>query len=251
MAEHDTVNVHMVAAGQYHDIDHARLELLKLLAENERIRVTVAGDYHDLDALNASDFLITYTCNLIPSEPEQEALRDYIKGGKRWLALHGTNAILEFIEGGVDTPETAPILMETLGSQFKAHPPIQPFTVTNAHPNHPLVAGIDAFETDDELYLCKLHGELEVLLETRFTGSADGFIDADWPDDDPRPVYYINQVGDGEVLYLNLGHCRGHYDMQPMVEYYPEIERGSWERPEFYELLRRAIRYCSGESVGV
>ena len=69
-------------------------------------------------------------------------------------------------------------------------------------------------------------------------------MEEDWPDDEPRPLYYINPVGEGEVLYLNLGHCRGHYDMQPMVAYYPVIERGSWEKPEYYELLRRGIRYC-------
>ena len=47
------------------------------------------------------------------------------------------------------------------------------------------------------------------------------------------------------MLYLNLGHCRGHYDMQPLMDYYPVIERGSWEREEYYELLRRGIRYCA------
>jgi uncharacterized protein len=46
------------------------------------------------------------------------------------------------------------------------------------------------------------------------------------------------------VLYLNLGHCRGHYDMQPMIDNYPKIERGSWQLPQFYELLRRGIAYC-------
>ena len=62
-------------------------------------------------------------------------------------------------------------------------------------------------------------------------------------------MYYIKKVGAGEVLYLNLGHCRGHYDMQPMVDYYPEIERGSWDKPEYYELLRRGLRYCAGMPV--
>jgi len=47
MSKHRTVNVYLVAAGEWHDIDFARLELLKLLAENERIRVHVAEDYHD------------------------------------------------------------------------------------------------------------------------------------------------------------------------------------------------------------
>ena len=40
---------------------------------------------------------------------------------------------------------------------------------------------------------------------------------------------------------LTLGHCRSTYDMQPLVEEYPEIERGSWELPVFYDLLRRGI----------
>ena len=52
-----TVNAYLVAAGQWHDIDFARLELLKLLAENDRIRVRVAENYHDLDAIRAADFL--------------------------------------------------------------------------------------------------------------------------------------------------------------------------------------------------
>ena len=100
MSEHRTTNVYLVAAGQYHDIDFARLELLKLLAEDDKIRVTVASDYSDVEGIQASDFLITYTCNLVPSEAEQIALRDFVSSGKRWFALHGTNAILEFLESG-------------------------------------------------------------------------------------------------------------------------------------------------------
>lgn len=45
-------------------------------------------------------------------------------------------------------------------------------------------------------------------------------------------MYYIHRLGEGEVLYLNLGHCRGHYDMRPLMDYYPQIERGSWEKPD-------------------
>jgi hypothetical protein len=32
--------------------------------------------------------------------------------------------------------------------------------------------------------------------------------------------------------------------MRPLMDFYPKIERGSWAKPEYYELLRRAIRYC-------
>ena len=139
--DNETVNVYLVAAGQFHDIDFARLEILKLLAEDDRIRTRVAANYHDLEAIDAADFLITYTCNLVPEHAEQEALRDFVGGGKRWFALHGTNSILKFLpdSGGVNCPKIAPVLMQTLGTQFMAHPPIQPFQVEITDPEHELV----------------------------------------------------------------------------------------------------------------
>ncbi len=240
------INAYLVAAGMYHDIDFARQEIVKLLLENPNIRTKVAADYHDIEGIQTSDFLISYTCNLMPSEDEQKALVEYIKGGGKWFALHGTNSILEFTEKGVDAPETAPIVMELLGSQFMAHPPIQPFTVKTEAMDHELVKDVGEFDTDDEQYLCKMHGEHELLMYSEYRGTCDGWINSDFNNDDKRAVYYIKKTGDGEVLYLNLGHCRGHWDMEPVAEYYPQIERGSWEKPEFYELLRRGIKYCAG-----
>jgi type 1 glutamine amidotransferase len=238
------IRAYLVAGGKYHDIDYARVELLKLLAEFDDVRVRVGEDYRDLEAIAESDFLVTYTCDVKPTPEQAEALREYVAGGKRWLALHGTNSIMEFVAGGVDCPRTAPEFMELLGSQFRAHPPIGKFEVTVSNPDHPLVRGIDTFEVEDELYLCEYHGKLESLLETRFTGQAAGFIHADWPDDEPRLVMYINRVGEGEVLYCTLGHCRSKYDMRPVMDEYPMTERGAWETPVFYELLRRGLNWA-------
>ena len=47
----------------------------------------------------------------------------------------------------MDSPRIAPIMMETLGSQFIAHPPIEPYKVEVSQPNHPLVEGFEEFET--------------------------------------------------------------------------------------------------------
>ena len=46
------------------------------------------------------------------------------------------------------------------------------------------------------------------------------------------------------MLYNTLGHCRGHYDMVPVKDYYPTVDRCSWELPVFHELLRRSIRWA-------
>ena len=166
------LNAYLVCGGRWHDFDFARVELLKLLGEHENVRTRVAGDYRDLEALEASDFLITYTCDLEGVSPEQEkALQDFVRGGGRWLALHGTNSVMDFLDDGrVASPRTQDTLMRTLGSQFIAHPPIAPYTVENVNPEHPLVAGIEPFEVEDELYLCEYHGRVEALLATRFSG---------------------------------------------------------------------------------
>jgi uncharacterized protein len=132
--------------------------------------------------------------------------------------------------------------METLGSMFIAHPPIGPYQVTVADPEHPLVRGIEPFETTDELYLTKTYGDLHLLLDTEFEGEAVGFVKRNWQRA-RYPVFYLHQVGRGSVLYLTLGHCRGHYDMRPLTNWYPEIERGAWRLPVFYELLRRGISW--------
>jgi type 1 glutamine amidotransferase len=57
---------------------------------------------------------------------------------------------------------------------------------------------------------------------------------------------YLRNLGKGTVLYNTLGHCRGHYDMAPVLDYYPRIERCSWEKPAYYELLRRSLRWARG-----
>jgi hypothetical protein len=238
-------NVVLIAGGRFHDIDFARLELLKLLAEDDQNRVRVFEDYRNLDAIRAAEVLVTYTCDVMPALHEQEALRAWLEAGGRWFALHGTNSILRVLKDGVDSPRWAPHLMETLGSQFIAHPPIMPYRVEVADPAHPLVQGVEPFDADDELYLSEYHGQLHVLLDTQYGGEAAGFFEKDWPQA-RHPVFYIKRHGAGAVLYLTLGHCRGHYDMQDFgIAHYPVIERGSWALPVYYDLLRRGLGWAA------
>jgi type 1 glutamine amidotransferase len=90
---------------------------------------------------------------------------------------------------------------------------------------------------------------LTTLLHTTWRGRANGFVDSDWTGGDGRqPVVYLRPLGDGAVLYNTLGHCRSHYDMVPVKDYYPDVDRCSWELPVFYELLRRSLRWARGES---
>lgn len=96
------INCVLVCGGVWHDIDFARLELLKLLADDPSVRTRVFEDFENLEALRQADVLITYTCDVTPSLAAQEVLRDWLTAGGRWYALHGTNSVLRMLADGPD-----------------------------------------------------------------------------------------------------------------------------------------------------
>lgn len=247
-AENDSkIDVYLLCNAKYHDTNFSRLELLKLLAEHEDVWVRVGDSYRDVEAINASSLLITYTCDLCPTEEEQAGLQRFLRGGGRWLALHGTNALIEFTDSGKpDTPDIAPDLMSMLGSRFVAHPDIQPLHIRVTDPDHPLVAGIDDFDVEDEPYYCEHIGDNHVLLDADYDTPSSGYVQSEFGiDQGPHPQMYLHDYQGGEVLYLLLGHCRGKYDLRPLADV-ADIQRCAWESPVYYELLRRGIRWGIG-----
>jgi type 1 glutamine amidotransferase len=226
-------------------MDFVRRELLAALADVPQLKVGVHSDYESLRSLETSDFLISYTCNVPVSERAQRLLRDWVARGGRWFALHATNALLEWTAEGVRSAGGSPTLFSLLGSEFIAHPPYGAFEVTNVMPDHPLVRDIPPFGVVDELYLARQHASLEVLLATEFGGETPAFVPRDWPLES-RPVMYIRHLERGAVLYLTLGHRRGHYDAPHKAPYLPDVQIGPWEDPLFRELIRRGILWSVG-----
>lgn len=238
---------HVVVGGASHDFDFVRLELLRLCAEIPHLRLSVHADFEPLETIAPPALLLSYTCDVRPSARVEAALERFVLQGGRWFALHATNSHLAWTDAGVASRHTASPFFRTLGSAFVAHPPLDgsAFRVNVDAPEHPLVRGIEPFDVADELYLGESFGTPDVLLSTRFSGATPGFVVDQWPDDNPRPIMYLNRIGAGAVLYLNLGHARGHYDAPHRTPYYPRIERGAWATPTFYELLRRGIRWAA------
>lgn len=242
------IDGHVVVGGMAHDFDSVRLDLLTLAAEDNRLRLRVSSSFEEVgDGAAAPDptFLISYTCNVAPSDIAISRLQNFLAGGGRWVTLHATNALLDWRpEGVAGAPITHPFL-SLMGSSFQAHPPLGQFTVEPVSA-HPVVAGLGPFDVEDELYLADLDGAAEVLMATRFSGMAPGFIRSDWRDDDPvRPVVYLKQVGAGTILHCALGHRRGHYDAPHRTPYLPVCEDGPWKTPAFRMLLRRAIAWAA------
>ncbi len=243
------VRAMLIAGGRYHDIDHARLSLLAMLADRCFVRTRVESDYRSLETLQAADCLITYTCNLAPDAAGVSSITSFLQRGGRWLALHGTNSLLAQNEAGRwYAPEDKSGFMELLGSQFAAHPPIAPYEVKARKADDQLVAGIGDFivEGGDELYYMRRFGEIDVVLDAPAQGPAKGFVERDWPDAERHPVLYRKKVGAGEIVYFTLGHRRGHYDMAPLTAYYPAIEKGAWEEEPYVEILNRCLDWAVG-----
>ena len=245
------INAVLVVGGKWHDFDYARLRLLELLASDVRIRTQVSADYENVGLLDDADILLTYTCDVRPSMPAQLAIKEWVNRGGRMFALHATNSAIDGPEQfGPDfqTPNAMPVFSEVLGSRFLSHPAIEPYpvTVSTGAESDPLVKGIATFSANDELYLSEMTAQVEPLLETRWTGTTQGFAESDWPDDEPRYVMYRRRLGKGCVLYFTLGHCRSHWDMKHAPFHgmkWPTIDRGSWELEEYHELLRRGLAW--------
>lgn len=238
----------LIVGGKWHDMDFARLELLKKLIEHPDVKTTVLADYEAVDVITRSDFIISYTCDVMPSSAATTALKTWLEKGGRWFALHATNAVIRFLDDGrVSAPNAAPEFAELLGTNFCAHPPIGPYTVEVADHEHALVKGIDSFTTTDEHYLLDRHAELHVLLDTFFEGETPRFQRTQWPAD-RHPVFYLRPHGDGSVLYLTLGHCRGPYDMAPVTNTLGAVARCSWELPQFHELLKRGLVWAKSRN---
>ncbi|MCL7466711.1 ThuA domain-containing protein [Phaeovulum sp. NW3] len=227
-------------------MDHARLELLGLMAEIECLRVTVKDSY-DPAAIAAADMIVTYTCDMVPQAQALDALDGFFARGGRWFALHGTNSAM-ILEG--DDPVVCPPLPDRvramLGSQFAAHPAPGQFKVKPTGDAHPLVAGIEPFRVEDEQYLQWHEPGNRVLLTTTFAGDTPLFQTQHW-DRSAHQVMYLRDIGAGALLYLTLGHTRGRYDMRPITDEYPFVERGSWPHPVFRELVRRGLRWGAKE----
>jgi type 1 glutamine amidotransferase len=157
--------------------------------------------------------------------------------------------LIEFVDGKASTPDLAPQFMRLLGSRFVAHPAIDRFTVRVSDPEHPLVAGIEAFEVEDEPYYCEYEVDNHVLLEASYDQPSSGYVESEFGTDRAsHPQMYLHRTGDGEVLYITLGHCCGKYDLRPLADEVPP-HRGAWQTPTYYELLRRAIRWGTGHTV--
>jgi type 1 glutamine amidotransferase len=228
------VAAHLVCGSPHrnHDFDFARLRLAQALYDANGIHVDCFQDYEAAAQLAPGDLLVSYTSRVAVSDGACAALRDFVERGGRWFALHASNSVLENVH-----------LPQLLGSRFLSHPPYRRIRAQVTRRTEPLLAGIDDFEVDDELYCLEdCTGDLDVLLHTRWGGEALGGMQ--FPEAD-RPLLYRRRVGAGGILYLALGHANRPYD-KPFADRPDQPDhRGPWDVPVFKELVRRGVEWAA------
>lgn len=259
--------VHLIAGGfpagscAGHNIDYARINLLKMLSKNESTTTTVASDFEGIEKwLPGCRLLVTYVAGPFPNAEQCNTIDEWLNAGGCWLALHGTS-------GGKaaripDSYQRRMVKMphhEVLGSFFLNHPPVRKFSVDTT--DHPLTKGLpSSFDVSDELYILEMQDpDLQVLLTTQLDKdpSPEGFgflYDEDTTNQkDPhtRVLGYLRNVGEGSVIYYGLGHCHTpETNVQPFVDASVEPSgktplhfSGPWETDAFNRLLQNAIEW--------
>ncbi|MEM7254016.1 MAG: ThuA domain-containing protein [Pseudomonadota bacterium] len=247
-----------------HDMDYARLQLLQQLYDIDNVHCTVASDYADLDKwLDGTHFLLTYVAGPFPHGEQVDRLNQWLADGGRWFALHGTNGgkAVRVTENPRPKRMVKMAHHESLGSFFLNHPPIRKFEVNVTNASHPLTQALPtSFNVVDELYLIEmLDDDAQVLMTTDLatdpSPSGFGFVYDDdtslQADGKTRVLGYSRRVGNGEVVYLALGHC--HCPMsnsQPFVDesayeggITPPVHRDAWENPAFQRALKNACAW--------
>ncbi len=214
LADNEPAKIRLLFLGDSgHHQPALRFRQLQPVLAAHGIELTYADTVEALNAktLAAHDGLVIYA-NHNKLAPEQEqALLDFVAGGKGLVALHCASACFG----------NSAKYIELIGAQFKSHAS-GTFRSTVAAPDHPVMKGYHGFESWDETYVHQKHNEKDrTVLEFR---------------EDPagkEPWTWVRTHGKGRVFYTAWGH-----------------DARTWGNPGFHNLVERGIRWAVGRDPG-
>jgi putative membrane-bound dehydrogenase-like protein len=194
-----------------HHLPRQRFEQLHPVMRQRGINLTYSESADDLhrDRLRDYDGLIVYA-NIDNITPAQEqALLDFVAGGKGFVPLHCASFCFRNSDKYV----------ELVGAQFQKHGTgIFRSTLAEDAAAHPLTQGYSGFSSWDETYVHTRHNDRDrIILEYRVDDSGR------------EPWTWVRSHGKGRVFYTAWGH-----------------DERTWSHPGFHNLVERGIRWACG-----
>jgi putative membrane-bound dehydrogenase-like protein len=142
--------------------------------------------------------------------PEQEkTLINFVEGGKGVVAIHSASAMFPKSDAYISL----------IGGQFQRHGTGE-FTAEIVKPDHPVMKGVQPFQTWDETYVHVKHN------------TADRTVLMERADDKGRePWTWVRTQGKGRVFYTAYGH-----------------DQRTWGNPGFHELIQNGVTWAVDET---
>jgi len=167
-------------------------------------------DCLNADTLSHYDALMLYA-NHGNITPEQlAALKDFIESGHGFLPIHSASACFG----------NSPEFIAMVGGRFKSHGG-GVFKATIVDKTHPIMEGVNEYETWDETYV---HDQLNATGRKLLAERVEG--------EHKEPWTWVREQGKGRVFYTASGH-----------------DDKTWKNPDFQKMLRNAIVWSVGDAV--
>lgn len=184
------------SAGMIHEFLNAQPELSAELSTDKDLLAS-GMDQYDVcvfgtgftRTVKREDGSIARESDLTPAQGD--GLFGFVAGGKGLVGIHGTGW---WIDGRA---------ADLLGGHANWHPPGLTFTVRVDDVDHPVMAGIEDFEVDDEIYISAYEPQLQILASAQWHGGT-------------FPVAWAKAYGSGRVFYTALGHGPGTFARPPV-----------------------------------
>jgi uncharacterized protein len=169
--------------------------LKEQLEKDPRLMVDVVEDLNFLRStkLHKYDVVVMHFKNYAPDIPGPEGyanLARFVNNGGGLVLVHFACGAFQEQSGFVK------LAGRVWNPKLRGHDPYGDFTVRPVDPDHPVTAGMKAFETTDELYTC-LDGDTEIHLLAVARSKVDG---------KQYPMAFVLTYGRGRVFHSPLGH---------------------------------------------
>ena len=204
-----------------------RFKQLQPVLKERGIELTYTDQLTDLNGETLGKYagLVIYANQERISPEQEEALLDYVAGGKGLIPLHCASFC--FLN--------SPKYIELVGAQFQRHG-TGTFRTVLTEEEHPITRGFGGFESWDETYVHTKHNEKDrTVLEWRQEQVAGTLrVPSDGTRSVPttykEPWTWVRTHGKGRVFYTAWGH-----------------DQRTWGNPGFQNLVERGIRWAVGD----